>query len=163
MALIIETGSGVPGADSYASVSELKAYADARGESLPVDDQSIEVLLNQAMDCLQYSYEYRGARTFPDALLQWPRSGLKGIDENQIPPEVKFAQMKLACIAFTEDISSSTSTAQTTREKVDVIEIEYSDQGSSGMFVSPMVDNMLRRFVYDSSVGLLQQARVERA
>ena len=74
MPLIVETGLIVPGADTYASVDDLRAYAAKRGASLPADDTDCEVLLVKAMDYLASKSErWKGQRVQLDQPLDWPR------------------------------------------------------------------------------------------
>ena len=163
MTIIVEDGSGVAGANSYVSLQDLIEYAASRGETLPDDETAQTALLFQGVDYLQYTFGWKGEKTYPDAELEWPRTGIKGIAPDSIPRVVQVAQMKLAILAYTEDLFP-TSSASTTREKVDVIEVEYSDTGTTGRFSSPTINSMLRGLVSSNGVGgILQVARVERA
>lgn len=55
MALVIETGAGVAGANSYASVLELKAFASNRGLEIPAVTGDLEKALVLACDKLETS------------------------------------------------------------------------------------------------------------
>lgn len=160
--IIVEDGSGVANANSYVSLEHQKQYALSRGLTLPDTDEAIESLMHQAVDYLQYNYQYKGEKTYPDAELEFPRTGIKGYASDQIPTRVKNAQMQLATLAYTNDLAPVTSSG-VVREKVDVIEVQYSDGGDVTSFQSDMIDNMLSPFTQSTSVGLLQQARVVRA
>lgn len=160
--IIVEDGSGVANANSYVSLEQQKQYALSRGLTLPDTDEAIESLMHQAVDYLQYNYQYKGEKTYPDAELEFPRTGIKGYASDQIPTRVKNAQMQLATLAYTNDLAPVTSSG-VVREKVDVIEVQYSDGGDVTSFQSDMIDNILSPFTQSTSVGLLQQARVVRA
>ncbi|UGO52721.1 putative virion structural protein [Serratia phage vB_SmaS_Opt-155] len=160
--IIVEDGSGVANANSYVSLEQTKQYALSRGLTLPDADPDIESLMHQAVDYLQYNYQYRGEKTYPDAELEFPRTGIKGYAPDQIPSRIKNAQMQLTALAYEHDLSPVTSSG-VVREKVDVIEVQYSDGGDTGPFQSDMIDNMMSPFTQSTSVGLLQQARVVRA
>ncbi len=70
MALEVEDGTGKADANSYVSVAEYRAYAQARGVSLPVDDAQVEAQLTQAMDYVEsFRAKYQGRKT-------WPRPGM---------------------------------------------------------------------------------------
>ena len=54
MTITVETGSGDnASANSYVSVADFKAYADARGYSYPGTDPACEKLLIKAMDYIE--------------------------------------------------------------------------------------------------------------
>ena len=106
MALIVETGTGAnPLANSYATVSELRDYAEARGVDLDaVTDAQAEALMVKAMDYLEsLAGKYKGARATQAQPLQWPRIDVWGVSffdalypSDSIPRELKYAQLSLA-------------------------------------------------------------------
>jgi hypothetical protein len=53
MALVVEDGTGVAGADSYADLTTLRAYAAKRGVTLSADDATLGPLAYKAMDYLE--------------------------------------------------------------------------------------------------------------
>lgn len=164
MEIIVENGSGVVNSNSYVTTTEFKEYASSRGETIPDEEESQKALLLQAMDYLQYQYQYKGNKTYPELELEFPRTGLTqfGFAKDQIPRVIQVAQMRLAIISFTEDLFP-VSGSGTVREKVDVIEVQYSDTGSTGRFSSPLIDSMLGRMVTGSGLGAIQTLRVVRA
>lgn len=109
--LTIETGSIVAGADSYATVAELRDYAQKRGVSVSADDAGVEVMLVKAMDWLEAQEpRFLGVRTNAGQPLSWPRSGVRrpgGWDDYNpysIPPQLKAAQLALALASVTTDL-----------------------------------------------------------
>lgn len=99
MALIIETGAGLANAQSYASVETLKAYAKARGETVPSGESDCEKLLTRAWDAM-LGKNYIGDRATKDQAGDWPRDNVC-IDEfaysrNELPRQVEQAQCALA-------------------------------------------------------------------
>lgn len=95
MALVIEDGTVVTGANSYIDVAEAKAFAAARGVDLGNDDVVTEQRLLIAMDYLE-SLNYKGVRTDPDKqLLSWPRTGVT-FDGRTFGAHVIPAQLKSA-------------------------------------------------------------------
>lgn len=139
MPVTIENGTGIENADSYVSVTEARAYAAARGLTLPVADADVEKLLVKATDYIESEKcgRYKGTRTYPAAnKLKWPRFGVV-IDgylvlENEIPIQLKHAQCQLAIELQTVDPTPTTSGAVVKREKVDVIEREFAIDYKSG-------------------------------
>ena len=71
MALTIEDGTGVAGANTYLSEDEFAAYASARGKIIT---GSLEQLIIQAMDYVE-TLRFRGQKNSSDQALQWPRAG----------------------------------------------------------------------------------------
>jgi len=130
MPLTIEDGSGVAGANSYVTVAEIRAFADARGLSLPALDIDVEPLAVSATDWLEtFRTRYQGSKTSPDQPLQWPRwpvivDGYQ-VANDEIPVELKKAQMQAVADAASGVSLTGTGNAQVKREKVDVIEVEY--------------------------------------
>ena len=136
MALILETGSIVAGANTYVGVEDVRAYADARGLTLPEPDGDVEVLLVKAMDFLEAQEgRMQGARVDKDQELSWPRSGVTvngfELGEDAIPKQLKNAQCQLACDAASTDLLPNGDGREVIREKVDVLETEYAKTGSS--------------------------------
>lgn len=132
MALVIENGSLVAGATSYASVAEARAYAAARASTLPDDDSAVEAALIVAMDFLEsFRDEYQGLKVDPlEQPLQWPRAGVKidgaALPSTSIPKELKAAQCQLALeSAGGLDLMPTGDGREVIREKLDVLETEY--------------------------------------
>lgn len=89
MAVIVEDGSCVEGANSYLSVTDFKTYADARGLSYDgkSDDETGEALI-RATSWIDATYRTRfpGVRTY-GALqsLQWPRKAGSIVNGQYVP------------------------------------------------------------------------------
>ncbi len=124
MTLVIEDGSQIADANSYAAVADLRAYAQLRGiTTLPVADADCEPLMIRAMDyieglggkfkgvrtaeaeflCLNPSWGHRAVPQTTDQPLQWPRRDVwidsRLFPDNAIPREIFYAQLALACEA----------------------------------------------------------------
>jgi hypothetical protein len=115
MALVIENGTGVSGADSYVTVAQCEAYATAYyGQSLAGSPQSKEAALRRA-----YAY-MMGLRWKSDT---YPLFG------GTIPQAVKNAQHEFARAEFQSVgvLSPNTSLREiiVDREKVGQIEVGY--------------------------------------
>lgn len=141
VALIIEDGTGVANADSYITLVEARAYAAKRGLSLPASpagDAELEQLLIKAMDYIEAKRdEFQGTKTESDQSLQWPRSGVTidgfEIDDDFIPKALKDAQAQLAVDGQTTDLMPAGTGREVIKEKVDVIEVQYAEQGSGSV------------------------------
>jgi len=153
MALIIEDGSIVAGANSYATVAEIQNYADLRNMSLPCSTGEIEVIAILAMDYLEAQC-YQGELVEPNVQpLQWPRQYVyingEEFPNNAIPSQLKNAQIELAIAQQSISIlSDGTNPADNVkREKTDMIETEYYDGGKNSVFSSQRVKSYLRYLV----------------
>lgn len=157
MALIIEDGTGKTDSNSYASVSDVRAYAQARGVTLPTEDSSVESLIIRGMDYLEAQRDrYQGEKTYPDhpQALQWPRKCVE-IDsypwpEDAIPKELVAALSQCSMEIFAgNDLQPTTGTeGRVKKERVEgAVEREFmtaTDMGSTGFAPSfPKVDALL--------------------
>ena len=151
MALLVEDGAGIPAAETYATESELVAYATARGTVLSSTDEAyLSTLLVKAMDYLE-GLSFDGEVTDPDQVFLFPRKGvfIRGVEiaSNVIPARLKAAQMQLAIEADTVDLAPTTGAGRdVVKEKVDVIELTYdSSEGatSSALPTFAKVDSLL--------------------
>lgn len=136
MALVIEDGSIVPGANSYVTVAEMRTYALQRGVTLPAADADLEVLSFQAVDYLEsFRSSYKGSIVDTAQALQWPRQNVV-IDGQPwpiiaIPKELKSAQCQSVIEVFNGfDLMPSQDNFAEERIKVDVIEVQYATGGN---------------------------------
>lgn len=141
MALIVETGEGLPNSNTYATVDELDAYASDRAETLP--ETGKESLLVKAMDYLESIADYKGVRVSGEQALAWPRSGVVvdrfPFDKTKIPSLLKRAQLQLAIEAMSFDLMPSTDGYAVASEKVDVIQVEYATGGRLSGTTKPAI------------------------
>jgi len=151
MALTVETGAGVTGADSYATLQACIDYAVAMyGASLAGNTADKEAAIRRAFAYMS-TLHWKGSRTHARAQGgAWPRSGASDGDGNnigsgEIPSEVIAAQHEFARAEFlSSGILTPTSTkaaANVTMEKVDVIQVQYDTDNLSGTIedVRPIV------------------------
>lgn len=141
MALIIEDGTNVAGADAYASVADCSAWADEYWDgSLSGSTSKKEAAIRRAVTYLN-GLKWKGKRTYGrDQSLAWPRSGVTdcegiSIASDEIPAELIFAQHVLARVEFQKPgaLSPSVNLSEVVkREKVDVIEVEYDTSRMQG-------------------------------
>lgn len=137
MTLIIEDGTKIANANSYATLAEIRAFAALRGVTLSAVDATLEVQAIKAMDYLESLRDsYKGTKKYSDQALQWPRLDV-WVDGYQlasttIPVLLKNAQCQL-CIEINNgvDLMPTSTGGSIKREKVDVIEIEYQPSASS--------------------------------
>ncbi len=156
MALIIEDGSIVTGANSYVTIAEIKAYADLRGIAYP-DDAAIEVNAILATDYLQ-SKCYAGVQVEPNAQpLEFPRDDLyiKNVlvPNDSIPEQLKNAQIEAALAQTSQDLLQSGGTdTNVSSESLGSIKFNY-DGGSSSSFNSQRVNLYLNELLKPLSLN----------
>ena len=149
MALIVEDGSNVPNANSYADVAFIRAYAEQRRLPLPDNDADVEAFAINAMDAIE-SRSYGGRRTYNPQLLAFPRSGLETEEgeyaPNAIPSRVKKAQAQLVAYraAGIDLFPSGNAEPAIKVDKVGPLTTEYFDTGGSiGGPAIPLADALL--------------------
>lgn len=135
MALIIETGLIVPGAESFATAAELVTYAANFGRVIPADTPSQEALLRRA--ALEMNAKPWKGRTVSSAqTLAWPRYEVCLnkwlLPSDSIPAQIKAGQMALATEIHADDlIDPATRQGAAVRKKVGPLEFEYSAASST--------------------------------
>lgn len=150
MALVVEDGTGKSNAESYISVADATTYHAARGNSAwaaLASDTVREQLLRKATDYMLQAYreKWKGYRYVTDQALDWPRAwvykepfyqGAVGtypflVDSDIVPTEVKNACAELALKASSATLMEDQEQL-VVKEKVDVIEVEYSEFSPQG-------------------------------
>lgn len=133
MALVVETGTANPLAESLASVADADARANAFGRAswLALDSTAKEVALRKATLFLaQYRLQWKGQRVTATQALDWPRGGVVVDDGywvaiNVIPAAVMAACMDLA-FKVGDGVDLNPDLARTViRKKVGPLETEY--------------------------------------
>jgi len=131
MALTIETGAGVAGADSYAALADFVTYAANYGFTLPGTDAAKEVLLRRA--ALQMNnLKWKGERVEADQSLAWPRNNVvvdyETLSNSSIPARIQYGQMALAAEIYVDDTTPpETAKGPVIEQTVDVITVKYGD------------------------------------
>ena len=170
MALIVETGAVIAGAESYCTVAEATTRHSNFGNTAwaALTTPQMEQALRKATAYMVQAYQMRwkGYRNSATQVLCWPRSfvykmpyinGAVGsypylVADNIVPTEVKDACADLALKSVTETLMTDT-TQQVTREKVGQIEVEYSEF-SSQQKRHTAIDAMLAIYLTGSSVSV---------
>jgi hypothetical protein len=105
--LIIEDGTGVPDAESYASADDLTRYAVKFGSVIPSEEVQQEALLRRAALAMD-GMIWKGRKTSSDQALAWPRRDVE-LDceikpDNYLPARIPYGQMALAVEMYADDI-----------------------------------------------------------
>lgn len=171
MALTVEDGTGVAGADSYLSVAAADSYHTARDSQdwLGAGTQEKEIALRVATQYLDamYGEEWVGVRTNgPDVQgLDWPRTGAWDRDDFNhdatVPAAVQSATAELALrhvqgTTLLPDFAAASSGIELERTKVGPIETEKRWVVKTVAPTFPLVEALLARLTGGSN-------RLERA
>lgn len=149
MALVVEDGSVVSGANSYVTLAEFKSWADARDITYSADDNVLEAQILRAMDYLERLY-FIGNKANENQPLQWPRTEalIDGYyaDATEIPKEVKTALYEATVVEASGYSELEVQSRKTLRERVGDIEVQYADN-SENRTVTPALQYALNRIV----------------
>lgn len=149
MALVIEDGSVVTGANSYVTLAEFKAWADARDITYSADDDALEATILRAMDYLERLF-FIGNKANENQPLQWPRTEalIDGYyaDATEIPKEVKTALYEATVVEAAGNSELENQSRKTLRERVGDIEVQYADN-SENRTITPALQYALNRIV----------------
>lgn len=159
MNVIIETGGGLTDSNTYVGTDEAKAFAKARGWSLPCDNENIQALMFRAMDYIEtFSHQFTGSRVSETQALSWPRecAYVAGelIDTDVIPKQLKLAVM-YAMVAYNDGLdptSNKSGEPFITRESVDVLRIDYAVDSQYNRDRLPMVDKLIQQLCNRNSM-----------
>lgn len=146
--MIVETGEGLPNADSYVSVADATTYFQSRGLTGWVTSPTAPA--EQALVRATAYIDGRYRKQFPgrrlngrDQALEWPRERAydqagEEIDDDSVPREVKDATCEAALREFTTPGSLNPDVVpaeRVIRERVDVIDVTYADPGTASAMV----------------------------
>lgn len=168
MTLVVEDGTGVSGADSFASRTEANAYWAAHGAPA-----SWTALSDEAKDAEQrfgarwlsetYAGRWKGWITHEHQEMRWPRSGVvddegRVIEPTEIPRALKEAQFHAGQLHREGGgLAAVTKSGIKREELVDVVEREFfSPSGSTpqNAFIDSLLSGLLA-----SPAGLLVTVR----
>lgn len=169
MAFVVETGAGVPNANSYASVSAADGYVADRGIAgwASLTNSVKEQALIKATDYLEATYRdaWKGNRITATQTLSWPRSNVivDGflIAANIMPAPVVNSCIEMALRSASGETLIADQGQRVKREKIDVIEIEYQDYSDPTQRY-PFVNRMLSPYLLSSADGSFAQVRINR-
>jgi hypothetical protein len=143
MALVVEDGSIVAGADSYLSLADARTLAAKYGYDLPTDDTEAEAALrNGAMYIGLQEPAMCGRRVSAAQSLAFPRTGISlysfPVANNTIPDQVKLAQV-IAGVEYGSGavVRGSTDGRITTMERVEgAVTVQYANNGNTGSSIT---------------------------
>ncbi len=166
MTLIVEDGSLVANANTYASLNDVKAYALARGLIL-ADDAQTTINIIKSMDFLEAKRkDYQGSKVDITQSLQFPRTALviddSDFPNNAIPQELKSALCQLVIeLSNGVDLLPTITEAPVRMETVGPIVTEYAvNPGEARSPIMFSVDSLLAPLLKSSQFSGLRITRI---
>jgi len=148
MALVVEDGSVVAGANTYITLAEFKAWADDRGITYG-DDSAVTAQIYRAMDYFE-RLQFIGNKANENQPLQWPRTEalIDGYyaDATEIPPPVKLAVYEAVVVEAAGNSELEVQDRKTIREKVGDVEVQYAEN-SANRKITPALQYALNKIV----------------
>ena len=164
MALTLETGEGLPDADSLVTLEEVRAFATSRGETVSDDDDVLEAEIRKAHDYLATKeQQLKGYRRTEGQALPYPRNDvvIYGylLDTGEIPIQAKNAIAQIVIEGETTELLATSDGKVVIEETVGPISTKYAASGASSTTpVLPRVDNFLQPLLRNT--GPLSSLRV---
>jgi hypothetical protein len=165
MPIVVEDGTGLVGANSYASFADWTAYWADRGGAPAGVQADVEAALVKSADHLRLRYRFVGQRATAAQGLEWPRvyayRGNPAFDAHcvpieGVPVEVVRANIELGKRALAGELApdpvldETGQTVVSSRDKVGPLETERTfNGGAGGTWVKrfPAVDQLLHDVV----------------
>lgn len=141
---MIDPDKNSPAFNSYASVDDLKKYAEDRNITLA--DSGLEPLLITAMDYLE-SQRWLGKRADNEQPLSFPRIGLSrdgvAIPDGEIPKQLIQAQCRLAIESRENDLQPTLG-AEILSERIEgALTVQYAEGTNTGAPNFPWLKGLL--------------------
>jgi hypothetical protein len=156
VAIVVEDGTIVAGANSYLSIADARTFALARGVTLSSTDGDVEVELIKACDYIEArEVDMAGERVSTEQPLSWPRTPFG------LPSNIPAAQGHLVLAVHAGVVLLPTSTAAsalTKKKKVGPIEIEYEVAGGSVIPRVSAAEGMLAPYIGSSLLSVSSRA-----
>ena len=168
MAMIVENGTGLVDANSYASLEEALAYWTDRGGTAwtGANDSARSVALIKASAYLDGRYSARYIGRYPVDPYQgllWPRSDAvdgKDYPVTGVPKALKVATFEAAILFLTTDLNAPIARGGAVKKvKVGPVEKEFTD-AAPGETEYPAIDNAIQPILIGSGgSGVMQVGR----
>ncbi len=164
MALIIEDGSEVLGANSYVTDAEYVAYAALQGLTIGVDAPAREIELLKGVNFIEsHRDQFKGLKNNKEQPLQYPRNGVWidsfSVDSDEIPKELKNAQFEAAIAENQLSLLKTEDKSNVASVSVDVISQSFHPGGDWAIARTERIDVHLRPLLRNSSSFMAQVIR----
>ncbi len=168
MALVVEDGSIVAGAESYLSVTDADTYWTEHGSPTAWTGATTagkEAALRYATQWIDDNFSWTGLIVSSAQVLDWPRQSVyddqgRLVADTIIPQKLKDATAEMAKNNIDSALAATQARGGDVKsEKVDVIEIVYMDWASPGVDY-PYVEDMLRGYTGSGQASMMPIVRV---
>lgn len=148
---VVQTDSGVPGANTYALAAEMRAFYTERGVTFAQTDSALDIALVKATDFIDSNFQFQGSKLTSAQSTEFPRRTpvtLFGVSPELKSATYESAQRILAGTDLLPDPNYSQS-GTVVEETTKVGPIEQTKKYSSGSVASqpqyPEIRAWLRR------------------
>ncbi len=166
MAIVVETGAIVAGANSYISVAGADSYFEARNNLTwaALSDEDKEAALLYATSWIDSRYSWPGSIIADAQTLSWPRMGaydadLRSISSATIPQAIIDAECEAALahvVAVLNEVRERGGGLA--YAKVDVLEVSYFRGAAAGR-TFPYIDSIVAKIAGPFSNGIITTYR----
>lgn len=156
MALTVEDGTGIEGADAYVEISDVDDYADAYGKTAWAGSNSEkEIHIRRATQFIDNKYPFVGTPLTAAQGLLFPMQSLivRGYEITGLPRQLLDAVCELATISVGTDLIDSVAARAYTYRKVEVGDIKKTERFESDddqkifhsveLLLTPLLSSML--------------------
>lgn len=158
--LVVEDGTGLPTANSFATVDEATAILEVNPHSLwsAVDPDVQANLLIWATRLLINMTKWKGKKRYENAGTPFPRTGLYdregiAVTDEDVPVQVKEATALLADYLALTDPTVVNSASNLTAIKADVVELEFDVTLKPSRWPSSIKDALFPIGLFSSGKG----------
>ena len=157
--LVVEDGTGKADANTYISLADYGTYIGDRELTDSATDAVKTGRIIQAKDWLESQEKrYQGSKNSDTQSLVWPRAWVQvygyAVTSTEIPQQLIDAQAQLIYDSASTDIYNVGDGRAITKEKVDVLEVAYSDNGVSNVQPIFAKVNALLKPLFKTTGGL---------
>ena len=161
MALIVEDGTGVVGADSYISAADAVARAAILGFDFPLVGDADTPLIRAGIYLEKYRLQYQGTKYIKGQSLQWPRDPVYIDNEynepGDIPQMLIDAQLYIASVDYNGGILFPTAVGSATSKSVGDVSVSSANAGKlDNTATMGFADMMLKPLMKNANQGLLE-------
>ena len=143
--IVVETGAGLPTANSYVSAEDARKYLRLQGRSSEgiylLSDEQLGGFLVQGAQYIDTNFEFIGDKKNQEQGLQFPRT-----DQTTVPDNVRYAAIESADMLQKGEVYQDPGETEThiIEERVGPIATKYSENSSHITSTSPKIDRLTR-------------------
>ena len=161
MALIVEDGTGVSGANAYISRADFLTYHSDRNNAsaAALSSTVIDAAILYATEYLDSKYQWRGTPVDDDQSLGFPTEGGyddQGREITGLPVQVPKATAELALLHVTSPLNSTLGPRVVEQRVEGAVHVIYSDKNGNEGTRYPFIDRMLKGLYTSGGVQFIE-------